>query len=223
MTRQPTLSDLLRRLTEKRRERYKKSLQRRLHNTTPTIIGNNCVCGMIYRDLNLPYLSPTANVLIGANDFFELVSDLPHYLTCPLEQTTLEGTAYPVGILRKESKQVLLRFMHDSSFEEARDKWTRRCSRVQWDNLYIVFHQEFPRQRIRLGKKNHWHKKFKNIPYSNKRMLVNTWLSFDKEIVPLSKWFFFKGINALNYPTQYSKKRLIDQFQYIRFLNHKTK
>ncbi len=221
MAKQNVLSSRLHHLIAKRRENHKKSLQSQLRNTTPTIIGNDCTCGMIYRDLNLPYLSPTVNVLIPPDDFFELVRDLPHYLTCPLEETTLEGADYPVGILKNKEKQVLLHFLHDHSFEEAKDKWIRRCSRVQWDNLYIIFHLEFPKQRIRLSQKNKWHKKFKNISYPRKRMLTNAWFSFDKEIVPLPKQFFFKGMNLLVYPTKYSKKRLLDQFNYVRFFNNK--
>lgn len=221
MIKQNRFLERLDRLTEKRRDRYKKKRQRRLKNTTPTIIGNDCVCGTIYRDLNLQYLSPTANVSIYADDFFRMASDLSHYLTCPLEESAVEGAAYPVGVLRKGDEQVQLRFIHDASFEEAKDKWVRRCGRVQWDNLYIVFHQVFPKQRIRLSRKNGWYKRFKAIPYHNKRMLLNAWFSFDKEIVALSKRFFFKKTNTLDYPTGYSKRRLLDQFDYVSFLNNK--
>lgn len=207
--------------TKKRRERYKLRKQKRLKNCTPTIICNNCVSGAIYRDLGLQYLSPTVNALIEAEDFIRFVKDLPHYLTCPMEETTLEGAAYPVGVLRKGDEQVLLRFLHDETFEKAKEKWIRRCGRVQWDNLYIILQTTYSKQRIRLRKTHKTYKAFKSIPYPNKRFLLNAWLSFDKEIVPLWKSFFYKKDSALEYTTKYSKGRLMDQFDYVSFLNKK--
>lgn len=211
----------LHKLTEKRRLCYKKRKQKQLKNKKPTIIGNNCVCGAIYRDLDLQYLSPTANVLIPADDFFRFVNHLEAYLSCVPEEIVLEGVSYPVGILKYADEQVVLRFVHDDSFESAKEKWVRRCARVDRNNLYIVFEQTFAKQRLRLRKTNKWYKAFKSIPYPNKRMLLNAWLSFDKEIVPNWRRFFYKKGTILDYPTQYSKKRLMDHFDYVSFLNKK--
>ncbi len=221
MTQECFLTKWLQHITECRRTRYKYRKQKQLKNKTPTIIGNACVPGMIYHDLGLQYQSPTAYVLIQAEDFFRFVSDLPHYLTCPVEETTLEEASYPVGVLRKGEEQVLLRFLHEKTFEEAKDKWVRRCSRVQWDNIYIIFQQSYPKRMIRMGKSHRGYKLFKSIPYPNKRMLTNVWISSDKELVPMTKQIFFKGVTSVDYPTKYSKKRLMDQFDYVSFLNKK--
>ena len=207
------------RFTEARRNRYKRQKQKRLKNKAPSIIGNNCVCGTIYRDLDMQYLSPTANVLIQPDDFFRFVNHLEAYLSCIPEEITLNGVSYPVGVLKYADEQVVLRFVHDDTFESAKEKWIRRCSRVDLNNLYIVFEQRFAKQRIRLKKTNKWYKAFKAIQYPNKRFLLNAWLSFDKEIIPIWQSFFIKKESLLEYPTQYSKKRLMDHFDYVFFLN----
>lgn len=210
-------------LAEKKRERYKQRKQKRLKNPAPTIICNNCVGGTIYRDLNLPYYSPTAYVLIQMSDFFRFVSDLEYYLTCIPEESFLEGVTYPVGVLRKGSEAVVLRFMHETDFETAKEKWIRRCGRVDFDNLYIVLSQTFAKNRIFLSKRNMWYKEFKKIQHPHKRMLVNVWMSYDKEIIPLGIWSFIrkKTGSVLDYPTRFSKKRRMDRFDYVSFLNEK--
>lgn len=208
------IKTFLLRLTVKKRERYQLQKQRRLKNTAPTIIGNNCVCGAMYQDLNLRYTSPTTNVLIPAEDFFRFVNDLEYYLTCPLEETYLEGISYPVGVLRKGDAQVILHFLHDRTFEAAKEKWVRRCGRVDLENLYIVFSS-----KIYTGPLNKWYKKFKQIKYPNKRMVVIASRFYDKEVVCLPMWAFSKNISSIAYPTKYSKKRIMDHFDYVSFLN----
>lgn len=205
----------------KRREHYKLKKQAKLKNTAPTIIGNNCVCGIIYKDLNLQYASPTTSILIPPEDFFLFAENLEYYLSCTLEETSLEGVSHPVGLLKNGDEQVCLIFMHDKSFQEAKEKWIRRCSRIDMNNLYIVFQYLFLKQKLFLRKKSTLYKRFKALPCANKRLLINAWFSFDKEIVAIPKVIFSKEKNTLLYLTKFSKKRLMDKFDYVSFLNTK--
>ena len=212
-------------LTEKRRARYLLNKQKRLKNPAPTIIGNNCVCGAIYRDLGLPYSSPTANVLIPPTDFLRFASDLEYYLKCVPEEvimekgSVIENATFPAGVLKKGEEQVLIIFMHDKTFEEGKEKWLRRCKRVDMNNLYIVFQLIFSKQKPFLRKRNSWYKEFKAIPHQNKRFLLNSCISFDKEIVPLRNMIFGKPSSTLEYRCRFSKKRWMDDFNYVKFLN----
>ncbi len=215
------LTEYLNKLTHQRRTRYKLEKQTKLENRTPTIIGNNCVCGIIYKDLNLQYASPTTNVLIRPDDFLLFAENLEYYLSCVPEETFLEGVSYPVGVLRNGEEEVHLLFMHYESFQEAKEKWIRRCGRIDMNNLYIVFQYLFFRQKLFLRKKSTLYKRFKALPYANKRLLINAWFSFDKEIVAIPKVFFSREKNTLLYLTRFSKKRLIDKFDYVSFLNTK--
>lgn len=209
------------RLTHKRRADYRHQNQMRLENTAPTIIGNTCVCGIMYKDLNLQYASPTTNILIPADEFLLFAADLEHYLSCVPEETFLDGVSYPVGLLKNGDEHVHLLFMHDDSFEEAKEKWLRRCGRVDMKNLYIVYQYLFSRQKLFLRKSSTLYKRFKALPHANKRLLINAWFSFDKEIVAIPKVFFSREKNTLLYLTRFSKKRLMDKFDYVSFLNTK--
>ena len=104
--------------------------------------------------------------------------------------------------------------MHDRTFEAAKEKWVRRCGRVDLDNLYIVFSC-----KLHLRPSNKWYKEFKKLKHPNKRMLVIASRFYDQEVVCLSKLAFYKGKPSVGYPTEYSKKRIMDQFNYVSFLN----
>lgn len=218
-----TIQTFLLKKTTWRRNRYKEEKQNRLTNTNPTIICNSCVCGTIYRDLNLQYMSPTTDILIYAKDFFVLLQDLDYYLHCSVEEIFLEGISYPVGVLKRGDEQVVLRFLHEHSFQEAKEKWERRCKRVDLNNVCIIYHQKACSQHLLVRKSNPYYRKFKELPYHNKRMISNVLLSFDKELVALSKAVFHKKKTVLEYPSAYSKKRLMDQFDYVSFLNQNKK
>lgn len=206
----------LQQLTVKRKKRYQLKKQKRLKNTTPSIICNNCICGLIYSDLNLPFYSPTIDVLILSDDYFRFVNHLEHYITCVPEQIFLEGISYPVGVLRYADEQVILRFMHDASFEAAKEKWVRRSARVDLNNLYIVYCNP----GVRLRRKSHLYQEFKKIKYPNKRMIVKLRLFFDYEVIMCPRFALYsKGRNIMSYPTTLSKKRFMDDFDYVSFLN----
>ncbi len=206
--------------TQQKRLKFIKQMQSRLKNTAPSIICNNCVGGAIYRDLGLPYLSPTANVLIKPNDFTRFVNDLEYYLNCTPEEIFIDGITYPVGVLKKGEEQVVLHFMHDGTFEKGKEKWLRRCQRVDLDNLYVIFHSPTIQKLPFLHKLNPLYKRFKGIKHPKKRMLAKVLFSFNKEIVPLRKSVFFRKKYAMDYPTKFSQKRLMDDFDYVSFLNN---
>lgn len=52
-----------------------------LKNRDFSIICSNCVGGVIYHELNLPFLSPTINLFIKPSDYIKFVSNLNFYLT----------------------------------------------------------------------------------------------------------------------------------------------
>lgn len=209
------IRNVLCRLAEERRNRYRQQNRKRLTNTAPSIICNNCIGGIIYKDLNLRFCSPTVDVLIQAEDFFRFVNDLEYYITCIPEEIFPEGSACPVGVLRNGEETVVLRFLHETSFETAKDKWVRRCARVDRSNLYIVFNPYGA--CLRPGSR--WYREFKKLKYP-KRMIVRMMLFFDKEVAACpGAALFGRKKTLINYPTRFSKKRFLDHFDYVSFLN----
>lgn len=134
----------------KRLERARKDLRRAfLRNRDFTVISNNCFGGFVYQRYALPYRTPTAGLFFMPDDYLKLLSDPRRYFAAPLRFidplqarcAAALGAAdpaygsYPVARLL----DVEVYFMHYATPEEAREKWTRRCARMNWDNLLVKF------------------------------------------------------------------------------------
>lgn len=110
-----------------------------------TIISNNCWAGSVYRYLNLPYLSPTCGLYFWAEDYIRFLQNIKYYFSLTLEQIpTSESKHYDRMVELGQSKipvgkldDVEIVFLHYPTFQEAKEKWTRRASRINWDNLIV--------------------------------------------------------------------------------------
>ena len=142
-----------------------------LKNTDFTIISNNCWGGMIYESYNLRKNSPTVGTFFMASDYIKFISNLKHYLKADLTFINPETAHcieeikknksypnFPVGLLDGEIEIV---FLHYKSEKEALEKWTRRCSRVNYENILFKFNDqnECTLQDLEA---------FINLPYNNK-------------------------------------------------------
>lgn len=203
--------------TEKRRAAYNDKKRKKNKNPNPTIITNNCIGGIIYHDLGLQFTSPTINLYFQKSaDFFAFVNDIKYYVEQTPRQVYEEDKKYPIGEFEKDGNKLRVYFMHYKTFEEAVAKWKERGKRINYDNLFIIV--EYPEE---LRNTDEAYKNFKNIKYKNKRMITNPVGFKDSEIVKSSlynKKFFFGKI--LRYKNRFSKKRYLDSFDYLSFLNN---
>jgi uncharacterized protein (DUF1919 family) len=125
--------------------------QLKLDNIDFSIISNNCWAGFIYQSYNLPYRTPTIGLYFMPDDFIKFSSQLKKYVNCELtfikpenskyynilKDTTNFG-AYPIGKLL----DIEIVFLHYKNEKEAYTKWTRRCQRINWDNLFFKFNDQ---------------------------------------------------------------------------------
>lgn len=203
-------------LTEKRRKAYLTRKRERNKNPNPTIITNNCIGGIIYHDLGLKFASPTINLFFQKSaDFFAFVDDIKYYVEQTPRQVFEEGKKYPIGEFEKDGQKLRVYFMHYKTFDEAVAKWKERGKRINYDNLFVIV--EYPEE---LRNTDEAYKNFKNIKYKNKRMITKPVGFKDREIINsrlYNKKFFFGKI--LRYKNRFSKKRHLDDFDYISFLN----
>lgn len=109
-----------------------RSLRRKFHKHNLTIISQNCIGGVFYHDMGLPFNSPTINLFFDANDFLRFVLHLKQYLELPLEMHW--GEEYPIGKLG----DLTIYFMHYHTCTEALESWNRRVKRIQWDNILVL-------------------------------------------------------------------------------------
>jgi uncharacterized protein (DUF1919 family) len=121
----------------------------RLKNRTFTLISNDCWGAEVYRDFNLPYNTPFVGLMLMAPCYLALIRDLKYYLEGELRfkdrskydypNELREKKHFPIGVLGAPGNEVEVHFLHYDSEEEARQKWTRRVARINWQNLVVKF------------------------------------------------------------------------------------
>ena len=137
---------------------FAKKRRRLLNHTDFTIISNNCWGGMIYESYNIPKESPTVGLFFMASDYIKFLSDLKTYILDgklsfidPNDSKWRDYVSgdsrfgsYPVGVLKKsrDDEGVEIFFLHYHSKDEAREKWERRCKRINWNKLLVKFNDQ---------------------------------------------------------------------------------
>lgn len=130
-----------------RRRMYFGQMKEHIKNDT-TIISSNCFAGRIMQDFNMKYNSPTLGLYFYAPEYVKFLSNLKYYLTEAklifVEKSIYELENkrrsewphwYPIGLL---DGKVEIEFLHYYTEEEAAEKWYRRASRINWDDLLVI-------------------------------------------------------------------------------------
>ena len=119
----------------------------RLNNKDVSILANSCVGGFVYDYFGLPYNSPTVGLLIEDCDFVRFISDIEKYKSMDLQFINPSDSkhrmlyenhpkwGWPIAML----DDIEIHFMHYRTKDEAATKWKRRISRLNLQNLIILF------------------------------------------------------------------------------------
>lgn len=187
---------------------YKKQKLKNLNNSNFSIIVSNCVGTVIYHDLGLPFLSPTINLTIGMNDFVKFAENLEWYLEKKIIE--IKGDyKYPTGML----EDIRINFVHYKSFEEGVEKWEERKKRINWANLFFIGAErgDCTYETVQ---------SFDKLPYRNKVIFTH------KEYPEIKSAYCIKGFERepelgqiLEFKNQFLKRRYLDNFDYVSFLN----
>ncbi|WP_375416587.1 DUF1919 domain-containing protein [uncultured Hymenobacter sp.] len=125
--------------------------RRRLRNRGFTLFSNDCWGAEVYKHFNLPFNTPFIGLMLMAPCYLRLLARPQHYLALPLRFVTESRYSFvnelrarrpepfPLATLGEEGQEVEIQFLHYHSEAEAREKWTRRAGRVNWDNLFLKF------------------------------------------------------------------------------------
>lgn len=116
---------------------YNERNKNRLFNKSVSLICSNCTGGIMYHWLGLQFRSPFINLYMDANDYLTALEDFDNFLEAPIKPLTDSGKTYPVG--RSTHKGELIHFMHYGSFDEAIKKWDDRKSRIDKNNMAVMF------------------------------------------------------------------------------------
>ena len=191
---------------------YRFRKKRRLKGQ-PTIIASNCVGTMIYSDLNIPWTSPTINLMISMPDFIKFVENLKWYMEQELKFLEKEESLkYPVA----ELGDIRIYFVHYNCAEDAAKKWEIRKKRIDWEHLYIMGCEKD-------GCTYETIRKFDSLPYEHKVIFTK------KKYAEFQSAFYLKGFEeskelgvVTDFKKKFLKRRYLDDFDYISFLNGKA-
>lgn len=129
-----------------------------LRNDNFSIISNNCWGGVIYDRYALQYLTPTIGLWIPPKDYVRFLGNIHYYLEKDVCKISW-NESHVAELLRKRKdngrydfeldelivgriEDIDIIFIHYKSFEEARSKWNRRKTRINFDNLVVKFNDQ---------------------------------------------------------------------------------
>ena len=121
--------------------------RKKLRNKDFTIISNNCWAGFIYQKYGLQYKTPTIGLFFIGNDYIKFCKKLKYYVNQDLKFISFSESKnydlikgdreYPIARL----DDIKIYFMHYKTEKEAKEKWYRRCKRINYDSLIFKVSQ----------------------------------------------------------------------------------
>lgn len=184
-----------------------KAHNQKLESSTISLIASNCNGALILHELDIRFNSPFVNLWIKPKDFIRLLKNFDGYMTKELSETTEDGIDYPVGKLG----DVTIYFQHYDSFEQAKEKWNERKTRINKDNLFVLFTD-------RDGCTYEDLVEYDSLPY-NKVVFTN------KPYPEIKSSFYIKGfenLDSVGHCFEYmpgKKIKYYDQFDYVKWFN----
>ena len=186
-----------------------------------TFLSNNCIGGVLYHMLGLPFSSPTINMFIEDECFVKLAEDPRHYFSIdaqPYEENHIDYVGedlltYPII----KVDDILLCCQHYKSCSEAVDAWNRRRHRVNFDKLYVICCTWNLHEREDLVER------ISKIPYPS---VIFTTKDFKyKNCLKLNQAFYKEDIRGVIRPNLTSfkgvigKRYFVDEFDFIQWIN----
>ena len=186
-----------------------KRKRKQLKNRDFSLIASNCNGAFILHDLGLQFRSPFVNLWMKPKDFIKLLGDLKRYMEFPLAFTKEDGIQYPVGLL----DDVKIYFQHYDSEDEALQKWNERKSRINYDNLFVLFKENGRCTKEVL-------EAFDNLNYQNK-------IVFTHQPYPdIKSSFYIRGFEndgkvgeCYLFMPDKPYMKYYDQFDYVKWFN----
>lgn len=187
---------------------YCRKKRRRLEVTDFTIIASNCIGTIMYHDLGLEFRTPTVNLTIGMRDLVKMAGRLRWYMEQELVECTSEENC-PAGLLG----DIRVNFVHYASFAEGKEKWEERRRRINWDRIVLVGadRDEYDYETLRA---------FDRLPWPNKLLFTH------KDYPEFPSAVYITGFeekptlgNILSWRPQRLRRRYMDEFDYVSFLN----
>lgn len=121
-----------------------------LKNRSFSIISNNCSGGYVYQYFGIKYNSPTEGLYFTTEDYVKLAQNPLYFFSKEIEfissgnsknkellKDSVNWGNFPIGKI--EDLEVY--FLHYENETEAKEKWIRRVSRINYNNIYFLLTQ----------------------------------------------------------------------------------
>ena len=123
------------------------SRRKMIKSPNPTIISNNCYAGIVYEYLGLKFNSPTIGIYFYAPEYIKFCKNFDYYIKKKLKFITYKDSKYRDELIRRKEQNVIIGvlddveivFLHYKTKQEAKNKWERRCKRINKKCLIFKF------------------------------------------------------------------------------------
>ena len=123
---------------------------KKLKVTDFTIISNNCLGGIFYRNNAIEYRTPTCGLAIMADEYIKFIYNLDYYLSIDdIKEIKIENSKYRDHLEKVKYSGVIgkiddleIMFLHYDTIEEAKEKWNRRKKRINKDKIIYKFNDQ---------------------------------------------------------------------------------
>ena len=190
-----------------------KKYRKRLKNHDFSIISNDCIGGVICKDLRCRFNSPTVNFYFSSEDYVKFVSKLKDYIDNGKLRDVTDGWKYVKVAIAIDGEEIVAHCIHYKTAEEFIEKWNSRKERINYDNCFFMMND-------RNGFVEEHLKAFDSLPYKNKICFVH------KEYPEYKSSFYIKGsendpmVKAMtDYKSKFGIKRRYDDFDFVEWLN----
>ena len=186
-------------------------LRKELQNHDFTIICNNCTGGIISHDLGCEFKSPTVNLFFYGDHFFSFCENFDYYIRLPLVECTnpihKPDLDYPVCNLG----DLEIHFMHYKTFNEAKAMWERRANRINRKNIFTMWTFFDKTDEGLLAR-------FELLPFENKVAFTERYFSQYASAFCIDG--YTEGLGVITRFSGLSGHRIVDQFDYVSWLNN---
>lgn len=185
--------------------------KRKLKNHNPSILANNCNGGVMTHDLGLQFNSPLVNAGMYAEYYIKFLKNIEHYLSQPLVRIEDD----PDGWYTAKCDDIQILLGHTKTYEESLANWERRKKRFNPDNMFVVFCDK-------MGCTYDMIKEFDELPIKNKVIFTHKPYPEFKSAYYIKGFENEKEVGVLSdWKSGFLKRRWLDDFDSVRFLNGK--
>lgn len=185
----------------------------RLKNHNCSIFCSNCIGGVIYHNLGLQFMSPTINMYFESNDFIKFLRNPEGYLDKPIKLLEVAEENYPVV----QIEDIVLHCVHYHTLQDVERAWNNRAKRIDWSNIRVIMSE-------RDGCTEEDLIAFDQLPYEYKVVFTH------KPMPNIKSSVYIPGTDLdgtdghwvaplTNYVGKITEKRVIDKWDYVKFLN----